>query len=95
MVYRKRRSERSFVADSKTSEKTSSAARICNNATQPIQVVVRILNKIAHFLNKGVCLLPWDEKTPIGGKKCYKIFDTSNTLCTRTSGATKKIYCDL
>jgi len=33
------------------------------------------------------------QKHPIGGEKCYKIFDTSNTLCTRTSGGTKKIYC--
>ncbi len=30
-------------------------------------------------------------KTPIGGQKCYKIFEVSNTLYSPTVGGTKKI----
>jgi len=29
-------------------------------------------------------------KTAMGGEKCYKIFDRSNTLCTLQGGGTKK-----
>ena len=31
------------------------------------------------------------KKTPIGGQKCYKIFDTSNILLTPPVTQTKKI----
>ena len=40
-----------------------------------------------------LCVHIQGKNGPIGGEKCYKIFDTSNTLSSPTVGGTKKINC--
>jgi len=47
--------------------------------------------KYVLLLNIHSLLVYPREKRPIEGEKCYKIFDTFNTLSSPTAGGTKKI----